>query len=265
MSLTYTPAGKNAFILNDGLDVVVALHENRKVTNIKIAESMAKEIYKAVTCFDVVKVQKLNYANKAISQIFVINDDAADLDSVSTATLDLNRTARLDAATLFVSSSAGAGAITGEALTTLIKVLKDAGAEPDPTYGKFKDIKLVIELPDPRTMEDDVVYLLTVNNRGYEAFAALIVSTDEDGNLVRNVFDTETGELTPIAYGDPLDANTYPVKEATELTKNVGSADSPVVEVTNRDISGTVAVTAGSDVNLVHNELNDGVIKITVA
>ena len=126
MSLTYTPAGKNAFILNDGLNIIVALHENRKVTNVKISESMAKEIYKAVTCFEVRKVQKLNYLNREASQIFIINDDSAEMDSLSTATLNLNRAVRLEASSLFASSSEGAGVISGETLTTLVNILKDS-------------------------------------------------------------------------------------------------------------------------------------------
>ena len=264
MSLTYTPAGKNAFILNDGLNIIVALHENRKVTNVKISESMAKEIYKAVTCFEVRKVQKLNYLNREASQIFIINDDSAEMDSLSTATLDLNRAVRLEASSLFVSSSEGAGVISGETLTTLVNILKDAGAEPDPSYGKYTDIKLAIGVPDPRTMEDGVVYLLTVPVKDMEASVCLMVSTDEEGNLVRNIFNPVTGELTPIAYGDPTNADTYPIKDHTELTDSVGSADEPTVEVTNRDISGSVTVTAGENANIVHNELTDGSIKINI-
>ena len=265
MSLTYTPAGSNAFILNDELDVIVGLTNNRKVTNIRIAEPLAKLIYKTITSFDVAKIQAMNKIGKLVNQVFVINDEEAILDSLVTATLDLNRNVNIFGASLFVSSNEGAGVISNESLITLADVLKDSGAEPDPTFGKYRDIKLVIEPPTPLTMEDEVVYVLTVAYKDLTAGTAMMISRDEEGGLVRNLFDTKTGKLTPMAYGDPTDADSYPVKPATELTGNVGSADDPVVEVVNRELSETTSITAGEDVNLVHNTMNDGIIRITVA
>lgn len=270
MSVVLTRVDPDNFILNDGMKIVICKPEmDWRVTTAEISETLAGAIYKVLTSFDLALRLKKNYQSKPANQYINVNDDSATLDNISGAVLSLNNTARIDSTVLFVSSYIGNVRITGETLVTLMKVLKDAGAEADPTYGVYKDIRFVIEPPTPITMEDGMVYVLAVDYKGFTAGTCFIMSKDEDGNIIRNIFDTKTGELTPAAYGNPEDASTYPKKDTyTEddaVTGTVGDADSATVEVFAKQLTETTTITACESVNLVNDLMVDSAIKVTIA
>ena len=270
MSVVLTRVDSENLILNDGMKVIICKPTIERYVDIaEISETLAAAIYKALTSFDLALRWKKNYQSKPANQFINISDESATLENISGAVLALNNTARLDSTMMFVSSIMGSVRITGETLVALMKVLKDAGAEADPTYGVYKDIRFVIETPTPITMEEGMVYVLTVDYKGFAAGTCFMVSKDEEGNIIRNIFDTKTGELTPAAYGNPEDASTYPKKETytedDEITGTIGGADSDTVEVFAKQLTETTNITAGESVNLVNNLMVDSAVKVTIA
>lgn len=256
----------NVFIINDGLKILICKPENHISYYASISESMAAAIYKVITNFDVALTMKRNYASKPAQQTFVIDDpDSEDLYDLAVAVLSINKSARIEAATLFVSSGAGKLTIGGETLVELINVMKDAGAEPDPTFGKYTNIKFCIEPPEVRVMEEGVVYILTVNYKEYAANTCFMVDTPEGGERSRFVFDTKTGELTPTAYGDPEDADSYPaVDEDNIIEGTIGGNNMDTVELHSGVVDGSVTVNASNTVNVVNVDMTDGQIRATI-
>ena len=266
MSIISTPI-KGGFIFNDGLKILVAKSQYSEPVKVKISETLAAAIYKVITNFNTALVMKQNYFSKPAKQTYVIDDESAALDDLVTAVLDLNKSARIENATLFVSSSVGSMEITTDTMLNLIGVLKDAGAEPDATYGKYSDIKFAIEPPAVNVMGDGIVYVLSVNYKDYAAGTCFMVS-EEDGERVRNIFDPKTGELTPISYGDPEDASTYPEcpeEDAPTAPATVGGNDVDTAELVANNIDAAVTLTASENINIVNNTMYDGNIKATIA
>jgi hypothetical protein len=266
MSIKLTRIDGNHFILHDGLNMVVSESENYKVRNVRIKEDMAKAIYKTITSFVVALNMHKNYFSKPALQTFVIDDGVSELDDLSSAVLDLNRSARLEKATLFVSSDVGAIPITGNTLVELVSIIKDAGAEPDPTFGEYTNIKSVIEVPSTITMEDGVVYVLSNDHKGYAAGTAFKV-VREDGKATRCVYDTKTALLEPTAYGDPEDAESYPYtpESMEEVSGSVGRDDIPTAEVVNSILSETTTIAASENINIVNCNGTDTCVKVTLA
>ena len=249
MSIISTPI-KGGFIFNDGLKILVAKSKYSEPVKVTISETLAAAIYKVITNFNT-----------------ALDDESAALDDLVTAVLDLNKSARIENATLFVSSSVGSMEITTDTMLSLIGVLKDAGAEPDATYGKYSDIKFVIEPPAVNVMGDGIVYVLSINYKDYAAGTCFMVS-EEDGERVRNIFDPKTGELTPISYGDPEDASTYPEcpeEDAPTAPATVGGNDVDTAELVANNIDAAVTLTASENINIVNNTMYDGNIKATIA
>ena len=266
MSVSSTFVG-NDFILNDGLKSVVCTPMYKESIKAKISQSMVKAIYKTITSFDVALAMKSNYFSKPARQTYVIDDEEATIDDLATVVLDLNKCARIDSATLFVSSSVGAVEITGDLLLNFIKVAKDAGAEPDVTFGKYTNIKFVIEPPAVTVMEDGIVYVLSVDYKSYKAGTCFMVSEDENHNRIRNEFDPKTGDLTPAAYGDPEDADSYPYTPESMETKTgtIGDAEATTVEVFNSVLAETSTITGSESVNIVNCDGEDTCIKVNIA
>ena len=265
MSIEVTRVDANHIILHDGLTLVVSESENYKIHNGRIKEDMAKAIYKKLTSFDIALALAKNYVNKPALQTYVIDDGVSELEDLTTAVLDLNNGSRLESATLFVSSDVGAVAITGKTLLDVVRIMKDAGAEADPTFGKYSRIKLTIDVPSTNTMEDGVVYVLSNDYKDYSANTAFVVVREGD-EVTRNILDTKTGDLTPTAYGNPMDRDTYPqYDDDNTVSGSIGSSDSNTVEVAGQNIIEPATITASDNVNIVNTGLSEGTIKITIA
>ena len=256
----------NDLIIADGLNMVVCTPKYNEPLKAKITESMASAIYKTLTSFDVALAMKRNYNSIATNQTRVIAVDGTALDDLVSIVLDINKSVRIESTVLFVSSNIGAVTITGGLLLAMMNLLKDAGAEPDPTYGKYTNIKFVIEPPAVTVMEDGVVYVLLNDYKGFAANTCFMVTESEEGERGRGIFDPETGEVTPAAYGDPEDASSYPAADEGNIIEGpAGGADVDTVEVHSGVVESSVAVTAANNVNVVNVDMTDGQINATIA
>ena len=266
MSIKITRVDANHVILHDGTTVVVSESKQRAIHNVRIKSDMLKAIYKTLTSFDVALAIAKNRRNKPARQTYVIDDGVSELADLASAVLDLNSMSRLHDGTLFVSSSVGALTITGDTLLALERIIKDTGAEADPTFNKYHAITFSIDVPDTRVMEDGVCYVLSNDYKEYPADTVFMVQRDGD-KAIRCIFDPKTGDLTPVAYGDPTDAESYPYTPdfMDIVSGSVGDAETKTVEVVNSYMENTTTVVGAESVNIVNCDGEDACIKVTIA
>ena len=266
MSIEITRVDTNHVILHDGTTVVVSESRNHITHNVQIKSDMAKAIYKALTSFDVALAIAKNRVNKPARQTYVIDDGVSELSDLASAVLDLNSMSRLHDVTLFVSSSVGALTITGDTLLALERIIKDTGAEADPTFNKYRAITFSIDAPDTRVMEDGVCYVLSNDYKEYPVDTVFMVQRDGD-KVVRCIFDPKTGDLNPTAYGDPTDAKSYPYTPdfMDIVSGSIGDAETKTTEVVNSFMENTTTVVGAESVNIVNCDGEDACIKVTIA